>query len=397
VASTKLPPLRLRKQEDRRLRAGHLWVYSNEVDVAETPLTAFAPGDVVEVQDARGAPLGTAYVNPRTLIAARLVTRQAGAALDAGFFGRRLERALALRERLFPGGFYRLAFGESDGVPGLVVDRFGDHVVAQLTTAGMERLRPAVVQALEETLRPKGILLRNDTAGRELEGLPSYVETAAGEVPEVVAVEENGVCFEAPIAGQKTGWFYDHRMNRARLRDYARGRSVLDVFSYLGGWGIQAAAAGASRVVCVDASQAALDGVARNAALNGVADRVEARRGDAFDVLRRAIADGERYDVVVLDPPAFIKRRKDQKAGEEAYRRLAGLGMEALAPGGTLVSASCSFHMSREALQDAVLRASRRLGRDVAITEQGGQGPDHPVHPAIPETAYLKAIFARVA
>lgn len=397
MASSKLPPLRLRRHEDRRLRAGHLWVFSNEVDVAATPLTDFAPGDVVEVQDAREAPLGTAYVNPRTLIAARLVTRQAGATLDAAFLGRRLQRALALRETLFPGGHYRLAFGESDGLPGLVVDRFGDHVVAQLTTAGMERLRPAVVQALEETLKPRGILLRNDTAGRELEGLPAYVETASGEVPEVVEVVENGVRFEAPIAGQKTGWFYDHRMNRARLQAYVKGRSVLDVFSYVGGWGVQAAAAGASSVVCVDASQPALEGVARNAALNGVGDRVETRRGDAFDVLRRAVADGERYEVVVLDPPAFIKRRKDQKAGEEAYRRLAQLGMEALAPGGTLVSASCSFHMPREALQDALLRASRKLGRDLAVTEHGGQGPDHPVHPAIPETAYLKAIFARVA
>jgi 23S rRNA (cytosine1962-C5)-methyltransferase len=185
-------------------------------------------------------------------------------------------------------------------------------------------------------------------------------------------------------------------MNRARLQAYARGRRVLDVFSYVGGWGVQAAAAGAAEAVCVDASDFALGEVRGNAALNGVEDRVRTRRGDAFEVLRELVGAGERFEVVVLDPPAFIKRKKDQKAGEEAYRRMTQLGMEALAPDGVLVSASCSFHMPREALQDALLRAGRRLGREVQVLEEGSQGPDHPVHPAIPETRYLKAFFARV-
>lgn len=392
-----LPPLRLRRHEDRRLRAGHLWVFSNEVDVAATPLTSFAPGDAVQVQDSRGAPLGVGYVNPRSLIAARLVSRDPHAVLDRALLRRRLERALALRQTLFAAPFYRLVFGESDGLPGLVVDRFGDTLVVQITTAGMERLREDVVAVLEETLRPTGVLLRNDVPGRALEGLESYVETALGTVPEVVALEENGVRFEAPLSGQKTGWFYDHRMNRARLQAYARGRRVLDVFSYAGGWGVQAAVAGAEGVVCVDASAQALEWVGRNAALNGVGGRVTTQRGDAFDVLRELAVADERFDVVVLDPPAFIKRKKDLKAGEEAYRRIAQLGMEVLRPGGFLVSASCSFHMPREALQDAMLRASRKLRRDLQVVEEGHQGPDHPVHPAIPETAYLKAFFGRVA
>jgi len=391
-----LPPLRLRKDEDRRLRAGHLWVFSNEVDVAHTPLTAFHPGDAVEIQDARGAPLGMGYVNPRSLIAARLVSRDRDARLDGALLRRRLVRALALRERVFDRPFYRLAYGESDGLPGLVVDRFGDVLVVQLTTAGMERVKDEVVGALRDTLSPAGVLLRNDASGRALEGLESYVETAHGEVPEVVQLEENGVRFGAPMAGQKTGWFYDHRMNRARMAAYARGRRVLDVFSYVGGWGVQAAAAGAQEVVCVDASAEALEHAARNAALNGVEAAVSTRRGDAFEVLRMLAAEGEKFDVVILDPPAFIKRKKDQKAGEEAYRRVNQLAMEVLRQDGILVAASCSYHLPREALQDAMLRAARRQGRSLQILEQGHQGPDHPIHPAIPETAYLKSFIGRV-
>ncbi|HEX2091406.1 MAG TPA: class I SAM-dependent rRNA methyltransferase [Longimicrobiaceae bacterium] len=392
-----LPPLRLKKHEDRRLRAGHLWVFSNEVDVTQTPLTAFEPGAAVELQDARGAPIGAAYVNPRTLIAARLVSRDPARALDGGLLRERIGRALALRERLFPAPFYRLVFGEGDGLPGLVVDRFGEHLVAQLTTAGMERVRDQVVAALDDTVRPAGILLRNDVAGRTLEGLELYVEAARGEVPETVELEENGARFRAPLAaGQKTGWFYDHRMNRARVQAYVRGRRVLDVFSYVGGWGVQAVAAGAAEAVCVDSSEPVLAQARENAELNGAGDRVRTRRGDAFETLRELVGAGERFGVVVLDPPAFIKRKKDQKAGEEAYRRLAQLGMEALERDGILVSASCSFHMSREALQDALLRAGRRLGREVQILEEGTQGPDHPWHPAIPETRYLKAFIARV-
>jgi 23S rRNA (cytosine1962-C5)-methyltransferase len=391
-----LPPLRLRKNEERRLRAGHLWVFSNEVDVAHTPLTAFEPGDAVEVQDQRGAPLGSAYVNPRSLIAARLVSRQRDRRLDGDLLRRRLARALALREGLFPAPFYRLVYGESDGLPGLVVDRFGDVLVVQVGTAGMERVLDEVVGALQETVRPAGILLRNDASARGMEGLEAYVRVAAGEVPAELTVEENGVRFLAPADGQKTGWFYDHRMNRARMTAYARGRRVLDVFSYVGGWGLQAAAAGAEAVVCVDASAPALEALERNAELGGVADRVEVRRADAFDALGRMAADGERFGMVILDPPAFVKRKKDARAGEEAYRRANRLAMEVLEPDGILVTASCSYHLPREALQDSLLRASRRLGRDLQILEQGHQGPDHPVHPAIPETAYLKAFIARV-
>lgn len=393
-----LPSLRLKKNEDRRIRAGHLWVFSNEVDVGRTPLTGFEPGQPVQIEDSGGRVLGSGYVNPHSLIAARLVNRGSTRPPDRALLDARLRRALALREALFPGPFYRLVFGEGDGLPGLIVDRFGEVLVVQLTTAGMERLRDDVVAALKEVVRPAGILLRNDSSGRALEGLESYIEIAAGTVPDRVGIEENGTRFSVPLqTGQKTGWFYDHRENRARMQRYVPGKRVLDVFSYIGGWGVQAAAAGgASHVLCVDASAPALEDVRRNAELNDASDRVATLHADAFEALRALKDSGESFDVVILDPPAFIKRKKDLKPGEQAYRRINRLAMDLLAAEGMLVSASCSFHLSRDMLRDAVLRASRATNRDLQILEQGHQAPDHPVHPAIPETDYLKVIFGRV-
>jgi len=393
-----LPPLRLKKNEDRRLRAGHLWVFSNEVDTAHSPLSAFQPGDPVDIQDSRGATVGSGYVNPHSLICARMISHRAGRVLGRELLVERLQRALALRERLYGGEpFYRLVYGEADGIPGLVVDRFGDVLVTQITTAGIERVRDAVLDALGQVVPGASILLRNDTASRTLEGLPSYVETVGGEVPERMEVSENGVRFDVALRqGQKTGWFFDHRENRGRLRRYVLGARVLDVFSYVGAWGVQAATAGAERVVCVDSSASALDSMRSSALLNGVSDRVEALRGDAFEVLAALREGGERFDVVVLDPPGFIKRRKDARQGEQAYLRINKLAMDLIADGGIIVSASCSHHLSREKLQDVMLRASRELRRDLQLLEEGGQGPDHPVHPAIPETSYLKAFFGRV-
>jgi 23S rRNA (cytosine1962-C5)-methyltransferase len=392
-----LAPLRLNKNEDRRLRAGHVWVFSNEVDARATPLTAFEAGQPVLIEDAAGHAIGSGYVNPHALICARLVSRDPGYVLDQSLITHRLNVALSLRERLFDSPYYRLAFGDSDGLPGLVVDRFGDAVVAQITTAGMERVKGGVVAALTKVLKPAAILLRNDTSSRALEGLPSYVESALGEVPERVLIDEGGSKFEAPLAtGQKTGWFYDQRMNRARLRSYVRGARVLDVFSYLGAWGVQAAAAGAESVTCVDSSPVAVEGIRRNAELNGLTAKVTAERDDAFEFLRRLRAERQRFDVVIVDPPAFIKRRKDIKEGTAAYQRLNQMAMQVLAKDGFLVSCSCSYHLAREELRNILLKSSRHLDRFLEIVEEGRQGPDHPEHPAIPETAYLKTFFTRV-
>ena len=392
-----LQPLRLKRHEDRRLHAGHSWVFSNEVDTAATPLDGFQPGEPCRLEDAAGKPLGTGYVNPHTLICARLVSRDPELGLDQSLLTHRFNVALSLRERLFERPYYRLAFGDSDFLPGLTVDRFGDVLVAQITTAGMERVRAEIVAALVKAIKPRAILWRNDSAARALENLPAYVEPALGEVPEWVTVEENGLTFEAPLArGQKTGWFYDHRLNRARLGAYVRGKRVLDVFSYLGAWGVQAAAAGAESVLCVDSSALALEGAARNAARHGVAERVTTRAADAFELLRELRTAREKFDVVVLDPPALIKRRKDVKEGTQAYRRLNQMAMQVLARDGILVSCSCSYHLERDTLLDLLLRNSRHLDRFLQIVEEGHQGPDHPLHPAIPETGYLKALFARV-
>ncbi len=391
-----LASLRLKKNEERRLRAGHLWVYSNEVDSARTPLSAFSPGQPVMIEAANGKPVGSGYVNPHSLICARLVSRDPAHRLGKSLLVHRLNVALALRQRLYDKPFYRLVHSEGDALPGLIVDRYGDTLVVQLTTAGMEQARDEVIEALEKVIKPTGILLRNDSPIRSLEGLHNYVESI-GEVPEELELAENGVRFRVSVrAGQKTGWFYDQRENRARLSRYVPGMRVLDLFSYVGGWGVQAAAAGAREVMCVDASQDALDHVAFNAHLNGVQDRVVTRKGDAFDVLKELREAREHFDVVVLDPPAFIKRKKDVKAGIEAYQRINQQAMQVLAKDGILVSASCSYHLEASSLQQVVLAASRHVDRSMQILERGRQGADHPVHPAITETEYLKALYCRV-
>jgi 23S rRNA (cytosine1962-C5)-methyltransferase len=392
-----IAPLRLKKNEDRRLRAGHVWVYSNEIDTTVTPLTAYTPGQPVRVEDAGGKPLGTGYINPHTLICARLVSRDPQWVLDQSLLVHRLNVALSLRTRLFEAPYYRLVFGDGDGLSGLVVDRYGDVVVVQTTTAGMERMKNEIVAALDKVVHPRAVLFRNDSASRAVEGLASYVEVAYGDVPDMLPLEENGVRFEVPLkAGQKTGWFYDQRMNRARLRHYVKDKTVLDVFSYLGGWGLQAAAAGAQHVQCVDTSARAVEWTRANVALNDMQERVTVTEADAFDALRDLRAQREHYDVIVLDPPAFIKRRKDIKEGMRAYQRLNQMAMQVLAKDGILVSASCSYHLKREDLQDMLLHTSRHVDRYLQVVEQGHQAPDHPEHPAIPETSYLKAIFTRV-
>ena len=388
--------LYLRKGADRRLRGGHLWVYSNEVDTKRTPLGQFDPGDAVSVRSTDGSLLGSAYMEPHSLICARIYAPAQQSPLDEALLTRRIQTALAGRERAFDNPFYRLAYGDSDTLPGIVVDRFGDYLVVQLNNQGIERYRDDLLAALTTVLQPAGILLRGDSRSRRESGLADDIEVVLGEVPDTVLLEENGVKFQAPVhAGQKTGWFYDHRMARARLAPWVGGKSVLDVYSYIGGWGIQAGAFGASEVCCLDSSAVALEGALVNAELNGIADRVSVRQGSAPETMKQMISEGLSYDVVILDPPAFIQRRKDIKKGVAAYRRINELGLRLLNPGGLLVAGSCSMHLSRADLISAMQQASVRAGCAIQVVEQGAQGPDHPIHPAIPETEYLKAVFAR--
>jgi 23S rRNA (cytosine1962-C5)-methyltransferase len=389
------PALALKRFEERRIEGGHLWVFSNEIDNDRTPLTALPTGSICRVLSSRDKFLGFAYVNPHSLICARILGRDPRHPPSRSLFVHRLQVALALRQRLFSAPFYRLVYGESDGLPGLVLDRYGDTIVGQIATAGMEQMRGLVAEALHKVVHPARLIWKNDSAARELEGLTTYVEAESGSLPEEVSVEEGGLRFQAPLeGGQKTGWFFDQSANRRALGRYVRDARVLDVFSYVGAWSVAALKAGAREAWCVDSSAVALAAAARNAADNGAA--VHALRGDAFDALEELHAQGERFEVVILDPPAFIKKKKQLGKGEAAYRRLNQLGVQLLARDGILVSCSCSYHLPADDLIAIIQRAARHTGRFAQILETGGQAADHPIHPAIPETRYLKAFFCRV-
>ena len=391
-----VPVLKLKRGEDRRIRAGHVWVFSNEVDNAATPLVKFPAGTIVRVHSARDQFLGYAYVNPHALICARILGRDPEHPIDRSLIVHRLRVALALRERLNARPYYRLVFGESDGLPGLVLDRYGDVVVGQIATVGMEVLRPDVEEAVREVIAPAGLLWKNDSAARDLEQLPKVTELAFGTVPPEIQVVEGDATFVAPLhEGQKTGWFYDQTANRRRLVSYLwPGARVLDVCSYVGPWAVTALRHGAAHACCVDSSALALSFARRNAELNAVT--LETLQDDAFDALKRLYEQGERFDVVILDPPAFIKRKKDLPQGQAAYRKLNQLALALIEGDGLLVSCSCSYHLPADELLAAIQAAARHTARSVQVLEAGGQSPDHPVHPAIPETRYLKAFFCRV-
>ncbi len=391
-----IPQINLRKQEEKRIKGGHPWVYSNEIDTKKTPLKGLEPGSQVIVNDHNDKELGVATVNPNSLIAARLFTRNSKERLNQRLLVAKIEQALAIRQQIFSEPFYRLVYGESDGIPGLVVDRFGEYLVVQLNTQGMDKAKDTVISALNKVLKPTAILIKNDSTARVQEGLEKNQEII-GEWPDQIMVRENGVEFMIdPVHGQKTGWFYDHRQNRSRLQDYVKmidGAKVLDLYSYVGGWGLQAAAAGAASVRCVDSSEKALQQLRASIEHNQLQDIVSAVQGDVFKVAEELIDAGERFDIVVADPPAFIKKRKDIRSGTKGYQRLYQLCLRLLNPNGLLVACSCSMHYKEDAMLDTLRGSGRHVDRFVRILERGGQGADHPIHPAIAETQYLKAIF----
>ncbi len=404
-SSTNLPPLVLKRHEDARIRSGHCWVFSNEVDVSRTPLSGIEPGAAVRVLDNRERFLGHALFNPHALICARVMSRAEEEPIGPGLLARRLRAALALRERYVGGAHYRLVYGESDDLPGLVVDRYGDVLVGQIATLAMEMRRGEIEAALRATLPGARLVWKNDGNSRELENLPRELVAVEGAVPPTLDVMESGLRFQVPLAdGQKTGWFYDQWANRLLLRSLLRARQaagqghgprVLDVCSYAGGWAISALAAGASSALCVDSSATALDWAQRNARANGL--QLEVGKGDAFDVLAELGRAGERFDVLVVDPPAFVKRRKDLPQGAAAYRQLHQLALQLANDDALLVSCSCSWHLPTEALPELLQSAAQHAGRTLRLIASGGQSPDHPVHPAMPETRYLKAVFGHVS
>jgi 23S rRNA (cytosine1962-C5)-methyltransferase len=393
--SDNTPVLRLKKNEERRLLAGHLWVYSNEVDTRTTPLGDFAPGSAVAVHTSRDQCIAMATINPHTLICARVYSHRVQEQLDTDLLVRRLQAARQWRDQCYPQPFYRLVHGEGDWLPGLVVDRFGDVLVVQTNTLAMQLRIDSIVEALQQVFSPAGIYLRNTSSSRQLEGLEMESRVVAGEVPDSVEIIENQLKFEVPLkAGQKTGWFYDHRDNRQRLQSLCSGKRVLDAYCYLGAWGMNALAGGASEVVAIDSSETAIASAGKNAALNGYGEKWQGVQGDVSEVLKSM--DSEKFDVVILDPPAFIQRAKDKRNGQQKYLSVNTAAVGLLAEGGLLVSGSCSHHLSTEALQKTVLQAGKRRHRGVQVVGKGGQGMDHPVHAAIAETAYLKVVYGRV-
>jgi len=395
-AAAERPEIRLNPGAHRRAMAGHPWVYSNEIEMTRAA-KSLEPGRLVRLVAHDNRPIGTAMFNPRTLIAARMLASDPAGTIDCDFLAARLERARRLRDRLYAEPYYRLVHAEADGLPGAIIDRYGDVLVAQLNSAGMDRLAEPLVEALERVLAPTSILLRNDSSARGLEGLPSETRWAKGGRDGAIELRENGARFLAdPASGQKTGWFFDQRENRAAVAALARGQRLLDVYCYSGGFAIAAAVAGAAGVVAIDRSEPALALAGKAATLNGVAGRCRFERGDAFESLERIAAAGERYGVVVADPPAFVKSKKDIGAGSRAYRKLARLAASCVAPEGILFIASCSHNMEAGAFAEEVRRGLQDAGRGGRILRSSGAAPDHPVHPHLPESAYLKALLLQL-
>jgi len=390
---TDLPTILLQPQRHKRLRMGHPWAFSNEIQM-DNAAKALPKGALVRLCASHGEPLGTAFFNAHTLIAARLVERDAAKRIDAEWCAARLKAALALRERLYPGGFYRLIHAEADGLPGLVVDRYGDTLVVQRNAAGIETIWPQLLEALDAVLAPKNIVLRDDSTARGFEGLQEKVETLRGDAGGAIPLLENGAKFLADATGgQKTGWFYDQRDNRRAVASVSAGARVLDLYTYAGGFGVLAALAGAAQVTMVDRSETAL-GLARHAAeANNVAAKCRFEKAEAFAYLEKLAGSGERFDVVVADPPAFAKSRKDVPTALKGYRKVARLSAELVAPGGFLLAASCSHNVTPENFLEETARGMADAGRSGRIVRVAGAAGDHPLHPHLPESAYLKALL----
>jgi 23S rRNA (cytosine1962-C5)-methyltransferase len=397
--SVHYPAASLKPRRDESLLGGHAWIFSGALQQAPRWVEA---GGVLDVKSATGQFVARGYYNPRTDIAIRILTRNPEEKIDVEFLRQRIRDAVALRRVFDPAvtNAYRLIHSEGDGLPGVVVDRFGDILVVQIQTAGMEQLRPHFIEALQQETQVSGILLRNDSAARRREGLEVEEPiVVAGEVPAQVTIRENGVEFVVdPWQGQKTGFFLDQRDKREALRKYAPGKRILNCFSYTGSFSVYAALTSTeTRVTSVDVSAPAMDTARQHFVLNGLKpEQHEFITADVFDYLEEAQRNGERFDVVVLDPPAFAKTKEARTQALKAYRRLNTLGMQVLQPGGILLTCSCSGVIGMDDLLGALSQSAQREHRVVQLLETYTHGVDHPTHLAMPETGYLKAVFCRV-
>ncbi|MBI5379210.1 MAG: class I SAM-dependent rRNA methyltransferase [Nitrospirae bacterium] len=386
--------LRLKPGEDRRIREGHPWVFANE---SASPLSGYQAGETVDVEDAQGEFIGRGYVNPHSLIAARILTRRKEA-IDQPFFRRRLERALAYRERVCPGAnAYRLCYSEGDHLPGIIVDRYGGVYVLQILTAGMEALLEEIQGAIHDLFAPRAIVARNDLPSRKLEGLPQEKRVLSGEIPSPLVARVGEVEMEVDaLEGQKTGLFLDQRENYRLLQGRVAGKRILDLFCYTGGWALHAARWGAEEVVGVDGSARAVEEARWNAERNMLSPCCRFVQEEVFEGLRSREQRGERFDVVILDPPAFVKSRSRIREALKGYREVNRRAIRLLSPGGLLMTSSCSYHLEREAFREMLRRAAAEAGREVRLLEMHGQARDHPVLLAVPETEYLKCAVLEV-
>ena len=383
------PTIRLNPSAGKRLRAGAPWVFSNEIAM-KPEYRQLPPGGLIRLEGDDGARFGTFMFNPHSLIAARQLDRDPDATIDAAWVRARLDDAITLRGKICDTLYHRLVHAEADFLPGLIIDRYDDVAVLQANSAGMDRLTPDIVAALTELLPLRAVIARNDAAARKQEGLEEKIALLHGSDP-TASVREGGVQFPIdPLSGQKTGWFFDQRPNRDRVAALAEGARVLDVFCHVGAFGLRCAASGAAAVTLVDSSALALEHAAQAAAHNSLTERITTQRGDAFDTMEAFAKAGERYDIVVCDPPAFARSRKDADAGLRAYGRMARLAAPLVAPGGFLFVASCSHHAPLDAWSAQIAWGLHRARRPARILATTGAGPDHPVHPQLPETAYLK-------
>lgn len=393
LVSEPYPVLHVRPRSARRLRDGHPWIYSNELDGLPKGLE---PGALVVVRRHGGSFIGIGTYNRHSLIAIRLLTRHSEM-IDESFFVQRLRDALRFRERIYPGReAYRLVHGEADDMPGLVIDRYGDVFVLASHTAGIDRFLPLVASALGSLLPVRAIVLRNDAEVRKLENIHLSVEVLSGEVPRPLTIEEYGASYEVDVLkGQKTGWFFDQAENRAVFSGFVEGCEVLDAFCYSGPWAISAARAGARSVVAVDSSPAALALAARNAERNGVTN-IELIQANVFDLFPAWRQEGRKVDVAVLDPPPFARSKKHVAAARRGYRELHRRVLRLLRPNGILFTCSCSHHFGREDLLLSLARGAQDARRQVRVLEVRGAARDHPVLPSTPETRYLTCLIVQV-
>lgn len=379
--------IRLRKNEERRILAGHPWIFSNEI---ETDFKPIPPGSLVEVYSHQNRFLGTGYINPQSLIAVRLLTRMREE-INKDFFRIRIEKAIETRKWLYPDrSSYRICHSESDFLPGLIVDKYESTLVLQFLTAGMERFKSDITEILWKHFNPEAMVYRNDASYRVLEGLFPEKAVIRGELPKDLHLNINGLIYEINVLeGQKTGFFLDQVENREALKTYVKDKTVLDAFCYNGAWGINALSFGAKHVTFVDSSGPALQLAQKNAALNGFHSKYDSCRKDVFDFLKTC----RPYDVIIIDPPAFVKSRAKLKEAISGYIDLNRKAMEKVNLGGCLVSCSCSHHISTGLFEDIILKAGQLAKKIPRLLERRSQAKDHPVLLSVPETEYLKCFF----